>query len=265
VVAAAGFVAGILITALTLALLAPHLPHRPNFRGRPIPTATGLALLPIILISVLLALAFGWGGAVLAFLGYALVAALVGYVDDVYGGSAARGFGGHFRALARGRVTTGLLKVAVLGGGAVIFCVVAVNGGIFSVIIASVLMAGSVNLANLLDVRPARTLKFLGIPAILLLFAVPEEVRAAALPVLGGAAALFLPDLRGRVMLGDSGAAVVGAVVGFLVVMSGSGVLWAGALALIAALTVLAEVSSISGLIDRVGVLKRLDRWGRID
>jgi hypothetical protein len=49
------------------------------------------------------------------------------------------------------------------------------------------------------------------------------------------------------------------------VVMSGSGVLWAGALALIAALTVLAEVSSISGLIDRVGVLKRLDRWGRID
>lgn len=261
VAAAAGF----LVTLSSLALLWRFLPRRANFRQKSIPTSAGLAFIPIILGAYMAGMLAGWERDALAFLLYTLVAGLVGYVDDMWGGAEARGFRGHFGALVRGRVTTGVIKAGVLGGGAFIFALAAVDGGIFGVIIASVLMAGSVNLANLFDVRPARTLKFLGIPSVLLLLAVPEHVRVAVLPVLGGALALFGLDLRGRLMLGDSGAAVCGAVAGYLVVMSGPGVVWWVALAVILGLTAVAEAFSISALIERSGMLRRLDRWGRID
>lgn len=271
---------GTAVTLITLAATRNRLPRQKNYRNMKIPTATGMVLIPIILLGMVLGgVLLGWSVGSLAFLLYALLAAVVGYVDDVYGSSESRGFGGHLGALLRGRVTTGMVKVVALGGGAVVLASVlvsgpafapasapvgvAVNGGIFSVIIASVLVAGSVNLANLLDVRPARTLKFLGIPVLALILAVPEAARGAALLVVGGALALAPLDLRGRVMLGDSGAAVVGAVFGYLVVMSGSYSVWGVALVVVVGLTVVAEVSSISALIGRVGLLRKLDRWGR--
>jgi UDP-N-acetylmuramyl pentapeptide phosphotransferase/UDP-N-acetylglucosamine-1-phosphate transferase len=79
----------------------------------------------------------------------------------------------------------------------------------------------------------------------------------------GGAAGLFYFDLKGRIMLGDAGAAVYGAVLGYLVVSGGPGVVWWFAGAVILGLTLVAEFYSISRVIQMVGALRRLDLWGR--
>ncbi len=256
--------AGIALTLLTLVLSKSRLPRQRNFAGNNIPTCGGLLFIPIILTTLMLAtggaLAVGKGG--VFYLVYALVAVTVGFADDFWGGAGAKGFRGHLGALGRGRVTTGLLKVFILGGGAVVLGAV-VFGFTVEALVAAFLMAGSVNLANLLDLRPGRALKFLAAPLLLLLFLAPQSAVLVVIGIVGGAIGLFYFDLKGRIMLGDAGAAVYGSVLGYLVVMSGPGPVWWVAGAAILGLTVLAEVSSISRVIQEVEVLRRFDSWGR--
>jgi UDP-GlcNAc:undecaprenyl-phosphate/decaprenyl-phosphate GlcNAc-1-phosphate transferase len=255
---------GAALTLLTLTLARPYLPKRQNFADRNIPTSAGLAFLPIILAVLMISLAgllsLGAGG--VWYLAYSLLGALVGFADDRWGGAGARGFAGHLGALVRGRVSTGLLKVVLLGGGAVVFGVLVFGAG-WRAFVAAFLLAGCANLANLFDVRPGRALKFLGIPVVVLLFLAPYRAVLALAGVVGGAIVLFYFDLRGRIMLGDAGAAIWGAVLGYLVVTSGPGVVWWVAGVAVFGLTAVAEVSSISRLIEEVGALRRLDLWGR--
>jgi hypothetical protein len=255
---------GAALTLLALALLKPSLPKRQNFAGRNTPTSAGLSFLPIILVM----LAASSAG-VLApieggtwYLAYSLAAGLAGFADDRWGGAGERGFAGHVGALSRGRMTTGLLKVLVLGGGGVVLGVLAFGVG-WRALFAAFLLAGCANLANLFDVRPGRALKFLGVPVVVLLFLAPYGAVLAVAGVVGGAVALFHFDLRGRIMLGDAGAAIWGAVLGYLVVTSGPGVVWWVAGGAILGLTAVAEFSSISRVIEEVGALRALDLWGR--
>ncbi|BBL78907.1 glycosyl transferase [Rubrobacter xylanophilus] len=257
-VATALFAAGLLLTPLALATLLPLLPRRPNYATHPVPTAAGLAFLPIILTALSISLLSGlplWAPA------YLLLAGLVGFADDAMGGKEARGFGGHLRALGRGRVTGGQVKVVGMGGGALVVGVV-LYGASLSALAAAFLLAGFANLANLLDVRPGRALKFLGLFVPVLAIGA-GEVLAGVAGVLGGAVSLFYFDLRGRIMLGDTGAAVWGATVGCLVVAWGPGWVWWAAGTAVLGLTLVAEFHSISGIIREVGILRRFDQWGR--
>lgn len=254
--------AGAAITLATLVLLQDHLPKSRNFAGRTIPTSTGLTFLPIILITLVMSVVGALPGGAVGYLIYSLAAGMVGFVDDVYGGIEARGFKGHLGALMRGRVTTGALKVFALGGGALVYGMSLFGVGL-PAFVAAFLLAGSVNLANLFDVRPGRALKFLGAPILVLLFLAPWAAVVVALPVVGAAASLFYFDVRARIMLGDAGAAVYGAVLGYLVVACGPGVVWWVAGSSIIALTLVAEFSSISRMIEEVAVLRWFDLWGR--
>jgi UDP-N-acetylmuramyl pentapeptide phosphotransferase/UDP-N-acetylglucosamine-1-phosphate transferase len=256
---------GAATTLLILVLLEPHLPRSHNFAHRDVPTSAGLAFLPIILLLLVASLAgslrLGEGGPL--YLAYSLAAGVVGFIDDRWGGGEERGFAGHLGALVSGgRVTSGLLKVLVLGGGAVVFGFLEFGAG-WLALFCAYLLAGCANLANLLDVRPGRALKFAGIPVVILLLLADHEAALAVAGVVGGAIALFYFDLRGRIMLGDAGAAIWGAVLGYLVVTSGPGVVWWVAGVAIVGLTAVAEVSSISRVIEEVGALRRLDLWGR--
>jgi UDP-GlcNAc:undecaprenyl-phosphate/decaprenyl-phosphate GlcNAc-1-phosphate transferase len=255
---------GAALTFLALALLKPYLPKHQNFAGRNIPASAGLSFLPIIL-TMLVGFAAGVLGPLDGggwYLAYSLVAGLVGFADDRWGGVGERGFAGHVGALSSGRMTTGLLKVLVLGGGGLVFGVLAFGVG-WRALFAAFLLAGCANLANLFDVRPGRALKFIGVPVVVLLFLAPYGAVLAVAGVVGGAVALFHFDLRGRIMLGDAGAAIWGAVLGYLVVTSGPGVVWWVAGGAILGLTAVAEFSSISRVIEEVGALRALDLWGR--
>lgn len=189
-------------------------------------------------------------------------ASVAGAVDDLAGGAATKGLRGHLSALRRGQVTTGVLKIGALGASGLLACawsdLRAGRGLGLSTLTGGALVAGSANLLNLFDLRPGRALK------VALASAVPLAVGRPAAAAVAGAGLVVLPDdLRGRSMLGDTGANPLGAAVGLAAAQSMGPRGRAAALAAVAGLVLLSERVSFSAVIDRTPVLRALDRWGR--
>lgn len=195
-------------------------------------------------------------------------AAVFGALDDHYGDSSSRGLKGHLGALRHGEVTTGAVKI--LGIGAIgLVCAVLTDrqghrGGVrglsASTLTGAAVIAGSANLANLLDLRPGRALKagiLVGLPLL------PGAGGASSAAAIGAAAGVLVPDLRGESMLGDTGANAAGALLGVAAIerLDGRGRLVA--LTALTALTLVSERVSFTKVIESTPVLREIDRWGR--
>lgn len=268
---------GFLATRLVWLLLRPvfggDVFRRENYRGHGLPTAVGLVLAVAVLsveaVRVVLAAATGDGsradGPRLGVLILAVGLSLLGLVDDLAGDGDSRGFRGHLRALAGGRLTTGGLKL--FGGGAVaVVAVATVRGqdGLGYLLTDAALVALAANLGNLFDRAPGRTIK-VGVLAFViaaLAFGLAPEVAAMAV-VVGGSLAMLLDDLHERVMLGDTGANLLGGVIGLAVVTAGSPVTRLAVLAVLAILNGISEWVSFSRVIESIAPLRILDQAGR--
>jgi UDP-GlcNAc:undecaprenyl-phosphate GlcNAc-1-phosphate transferase len=253
-------------------VLASPVLARDNYRGHRLATGAGILVVLGVLVveagrAVLGALGLGDEPGLTVDRSLVLFAVfgfgLLGFVDDVLGDGTTRGFRGHVGAIAGGRITTGLLK---LFGGAGVAVVLVATPGFASgrrLIVDAVLIALAANLGNLLDRAPGRTLKaalIAYVPLALVLGTGPAGVAIA--PAMGAAFALLPDDLGERVMLGDTGANVVGAVLGLGVVLGRGQATRITALVVVIVLTVLAEVVSFSKIIDRVAPLRIIDRLG---
>jgi UDP-N-acetylmuramyl pentapeptide phosphotransferase/UDP-N-acetylglucosamine-1-phosphate transferase len=269
------FVLGLLLSRVLFvglhATLSLPMLERENFRGRRLPTAAGIVIVVAVLLlegARVFAGSIGIGDlvstperrlVVLAVLGFGLL----GFVDDVLGFGDDRGFGGHLRALREGRLTTGLLKL--LAGAALALVLASAAGTRHGqIIIDAALIALAANLANLLDRRPGRTLKY----ALVCYVAVAilcgtGAVGIAIAPVAGAALALAPDDLRERVMLGDTGANVLGGVLGLAVVLHAGTVTRDVVMVVLLLLNLMSERVSFSSIIDRVPPLAAFDRLGR--
>jgi UDP-N-acetylmuramyl pentapeptide phosphotransferase/UDP-N-acetylglucosamine-1-phosphate transferase len=255
---------------------------RHNYRGRSLPTAAGIVLpLAAVLVEAGRAVvgAFGVGdspgigGARGLVLLAALAYGLLGLVDDLAGGrggapaaggGAERGFRGHLGALAEGRVTTGALKL--FGGAAVALLVVAPVAGESPgrLLADAALVALSANLGNLLDRAPGRTVKCsVGAFLVLAVAAHRRSALSGTAVVVGAALGLLLDDLHERLMLGDAGSNVLGAVLGLGVVAACGPTARDVVLVGVGGLNVAGELVSFSRVIDAVAPLRALDRAGR--
>jgi UDP-N-acetylmuramyl pentapeptide phosphotransferase/UDP-N-acetylglucosamine-1-phosphate transferase len=248
---------------------------RQNYRGVALPTAVGLVIvLAVVVVTAAGALgeAAGWSGDAAAgpsrdLLWRAAVGfGLLGLLDDLAGGRSGGGFRGHLQALRQGRITTGFVKLA--GGALVAVAVVApVSPSSFGwLVVDAAVVALAANAANLFDRAPGRTIK-VSLLAFALLVAVDGASAVLSGPALavGAGAALLVPDLRERCMLGDTGANVLGASVGLgAVLVLGHGALIAVLFGLVA-LNLASEMVSFSAVIDRTAPLRWLDRLGRAE
>ena len=183
----------------------------------------------------------------------AVGAGLVGRYDDVAGAEGTRGLRGHLGALRDGSVTTGSLKVVGMAAAGVASVRSLDSGRRTERLVAALLVAGSANLLNLLDLRPGRALK---VGAALAACMRQPGVCAVCL-------ALMPADLGERTMLGDAGANSLGALLGASAVQRWGPGRQRVALLVVVALTAASEVVSYSAVIDRVGPLRWLDRLGR--
>jgi UDP-GlcNAc:undecaprenyl-phosphate GlcNAc-1-phosphate transferase len=228
-------------------------PRRANYRGRELIHPLGAVLLG----AALVALAFDpsrW----IAFL--AGVGCL-GLLDDLAAGSA-RGWRGHGGALARGRLSTGAIKAA---GTLALAVYAAAEAGTSGGYLAAVgVLALSAHLGNLLDTRPGRSEKAFGLAAAGVCVAAwsfaPLEPIA---PLLAPVALCAWLTLGEHAMLGDTGASMLGGMIGVLLVSAASPVILYLALAALLAISLYGEFRSIAGLVDRVPLLHRLDSIGR--
>lgn len=145
--------------------------ERTNFHGATVSLRGGVAMAGAAVASAAVASVLSdqpraaLGGAVAA-----LGGAVAGYIDDVDqgahdGGKVAKGLKGHLGALAHGQVTTGVIKIAGIGASALAASALvgskatSVSGKAADLALNTVLIAGTANLANLLDLRPGRALK----------------------------------------------------------------------------------------------------------
>lgn len=145
--------------------------ERTNFHGVTVSLRGGVAMAGAAVASAAVASALSDQpraalGGVVASLG----GGLAGYIDDVDqgahdGGKVAKGLKGHLGALAHGQVTTGVIKIAGIGASALAASALvgskatSVSGKAADLALNTVLIAGTANLANLLDLRPGRALK----------------------------------------------------------------------------------------------------------
>lgn len=197
----------------------------------------------------------------------ALVAGLgagaAGYYDDIVGARpdqrGDKGFRGHLSALKEGRVTSGLVKIAAIGGSG-LAAGIALHRKPVDVLLTAGVVAGMANLVNLLDLRPGRALKAgLGIGAPQLL----GRGRGVAAATMGAAAALLPEDLNEQTMLGDAGANSLGALLGVSLAANTGRFGKIAALAGLVGLTAASEKVSFTKVIESTPGLRQLDGLGR--
>ncbi len=190
--------------------------------------------------------------------------AFLGLVDDLLGTETDRGFRGHLQALSHGRLTTGVMKL--FGGGVVAIVLTAAPGEVSGrrLLADAALVALAANLGNLLDRAPGRTIKVGVIVYVpIALAAGTSPVGLAVASVVGATVGLLPADLGERLMLGDTGANLLGAVLGLAVVLETSRPVRTGVLVVLVLLNLASERLSFGAVIDRTPGLRHLDRLGR--
>lgn len=236
--------------------------ERVNFRGARIPSGYGFIL---VLVSFPLYVAdyltTDLDPRAAALMTAVLTFGVLGLVDDVYGNRSAGGFTGHLGLLRRGKISTGFFKAAVGGLVALALGFAIARFNVWIGLLNGLLIALSANTLNLLDLRPGRAVSCFWIGVLVL--AIPTAGRTVVvpwlIPVMVSAIWLTLLDRSARVMMGDAGSNVLGAVLG-VAILNATGI--AGRLVVLLfmiAVHLYSEKYSISKLIESNRVLRRLD------
>ena len=231
---------------------------RSNFRGHPVHLGAG----PAAAVGAVAGMAVA--GVPPRACGAVAVAGGLGLYDDLAGATHARGLGGHAKALARGEVTTGLVKlVGLVAAGLTAAPSRSGHRRVGARLADAALIAGTANLVNLLDLRPGRALKVVGGTAAPLAAGASSPTTGAASALVATVAALLPGDLGERNMIGDSGANALGAALGWTAAAQLGPLGRCAALAAVVSLTLASERISFSAVIDKQPALAALDAWGR--
>jgi len=230
---------------------------RRNYRGETIPTGGGLLFCSVVLVEFVRGLnpldlllffpIFGFG--------------LLGLIDDVWGSAEVKGVRGHLLALLRRRVTSGSVKL--IGGILLSWWLCGlISPGLLQPI-STLLIALSANTLNLLDLRPLRALKgfWLGlalVPGIGHWMAV-----SSALAFLVGLTVPFArQEARRNLMLGDTGANLLGGLLGTIAVLQSPWYAQVGVVLVLGAFHFWAERNSLTKWIEARPWARWLDRLG---
>lgn len=240
---------------------------RINYCGQPIPVALGL----LFLFSTLFCVGLGTVGAVyssqdaLLFLFLLLLLALVGLIDDFLGSRSASGFVGHFYQLFyRKKLTTGALK-ALLGGACAFWVSFLLNRFIsINFFLDGLLLALTINLFNLLDLRPGRAIKFFLLNILVLFLAIKASTKMLMLASFAGSVLAYFPlDLQAKGMMGDTGSNLLGGAVGLFWLWYLPSVYKVVLLILLLFFHFYTEKHSLTKTIAKIAWLKYLDDLGR--
>ncbi len=241
--------------------------NRSSFSGKAVSLTEGLVASAAMIAGAAVAPAGSRRGALTA-IGSAAAA---GYIDDQLEDrfpAKGKGLRGHLGALREGKLTSGALKIAMIGGGAALGTLPLRRSGnaphrCATWVCQSALVAGTANLVNLLDLRPGRALKASGLAAVPLAVSGNGVAAAMAGSVLASGAVCASDDLSGKTMLGDFGANALGAGLGYAVASSSRASVRIGVLGAVVALTLASEKVSFSQVIEGNPVLSWVDQLGR--
>jgi len=242
-----------------------------NHRGERIPVVLGIAITAGLMVGVLSVLVADFRNhrvvptakGTAEILGGILLVFLAGLQDDARP-TRTHGLVWHFQQLARGRLTPGIVKLAVSVLAAAVFLLATRQHGL-RLALGIPFVAGAANLWNLMDVAPGRAIKFfLPVSGVALGLAPGRGFAVFEWAAIAAALAALPFDLGEVAMLGDSGAYVLGFVAGSALFLRLSTPGVAIALALVVLLHALAETVTLSRLVSAFPPLRWFDRLGRL-
>jgi UDP-GlcNAc:undecaprenyl-phosphate GlcNAc-1-phosphate transferase len=237
---------------------------KPNFYKKPIPNGMGV-LFVLNLFAVLgISLWLKWLETETAFMALFGVSAVgyFGVIDDTLGSGAARGIKGHILSLLNGKMTTGSLKALL--GISVSFVISYTKNypDYLTTVIDTLVISLSMNLFNLLDVRPGRAIKFFGVTGLILFFYVGMKESLMISSLLGCLAVYLSHELNAEVMMGDTGSNILGFTIGLALIEVAFEFKIIVLFSLIL-VHLLAEKASLNKIINNNKLLLLLDNLGR--
>ncbi|WP_159882246.1 hypothetical protein [Paenibacillus puerhi] len=253
---------------------------RANYRGEQVPTAGGL------LVWAILAAGYAIGRCLLPasdlsapadFLAAASLVAAAGLLDDLVGVNDIKGLRGHLGEWSRSRtLTTGGVKVLAAAVGAILVLLPQASGSLDALLLVPMqvlLMMLATNSVNLLDLRPGRACKGYLLTVLALAVWAAWEGRggsqanamwlAGVWPATIGAGVLLIPDLRRRLMLGDTGANLLGFTAGVALISTSSALFQSLICLLLLLFHLYTAKFSLTALIERNRLLHWVDEFGR--
>jgi len=238
-----------------------------NYRGKYIPVIGGLIFIIAAVLSwyILYLLKYINTQLFNIYIFITIIIGLAGLLDDILGNKRTQGFRGHFVSLFKGRLTTGIIKIIIT---LLVTLIVLFELGIYNfteIVINLGIIMLMTNLLNLLDLRPGRSIKFFIFTSLcLVLLKIYSLVYFLPYYFI---LFFYLPyELKGRVMLGDSGANLLGAVLGFnIIIIINYFYIKVFILFLLLLLNLMSERYSFSTIIQKHNLLRWIDELGRRD
>ncbi|NLJ97920.1 MAG: phospho-N-acetylmuramoyl-pentapeptide-transferase [Tissierellia bacterium] len=139
---------------------------------------------------------------------------LAGLLDDLIGDKKTKGFKGHIKSFLKGNLTTGGIKAGI-GFVVALFISIIISNTIIDAVVNILIIALFTNLINLFDLRPGRAVKIFIFISIIMLYTSSIKNYNFLLYSFYGILLVYLPlDLKGKTMMGDVGANVLGVTLG---------------------------------------------------
>lgn len=255
------------LTACTVNLLKQCRLRTVNYRNIEMPYPIGIAYIPVLAASQFIYMIFFKGQYFYDYVFFSFAAITVafgGLLDDLAGQKEIKGFRQHFAALFSGRVTTGILK-AFLGFLMAVLSSVFISGSITELLVNMFTVLFFINLQNLLDVRPGRCIKVFILLSLVLF---PFSLNTFLLNihfyfVFISTVIIFFYDVRERGMLGDTGANLLGLVLGYYCIRLLPTTYKIVIMLILALINLISEKVSLSAVIERNRLLRYFDYLGR--
>lgn len=233
-----------------------------NYKKDLIPVCGGIAFIPSIFITMVILYLLGIRVKYsLLFMLSIFLVSYVGLIDDLLGDRSVTGLSGHIKSLLHLKLTTGGLK-AIIGFLLAFFVSLYISKDIYDIIINTIIISLFTNFMNLLDLRPGRAGKVFILLSLILL--ILNFNGLLFLSIVFGCLIAFLPfDLRGKVMMGDTGSNILGITLGIASTVTFHLYIRIVILLLLVIIHIIAEKYSITKIIENNRVLNFLDMLGR--
>ncbi len=233
-----------------------------NYKGEVVLAGAGIIFVlgNIFIWSILILIDYGNKDILIKLIYLTAITGCAGLLDDLKGSNNYRGFIGHLSGLFNGIITTGILKAAAIF--MVSFNVIFTSGSKDYIIINVGIIILMAHFHNLLDLRPGRCIKFFSIFVIIALLA-KFSFWVYFLPTLIIMIFYSYFELKGKLMLGDTGAYSLGIISGFLTVNIFDFYVKIFIFFFLLLVTLLSERYSFSRYIKKNKVLHWLDMLGR--
>jgi len=192
-----------------------------------------------------------------------LLIIIIGTLDDLYGDKSIKGLKGHINAFINGYITTGIIK-AFFGVLIALIFAILITDSIQTFIASFLLIVLMINGINLFDLRPGRALKvFFVLFAILALYTPFLAAEKSGFIILGILLIVFFQDVRAKIMIGDSGANLLGLHLGIWYSIYLPFIWQLFVILILMLVHIYAEFKSLGKLIENHWLLNKIDRLGR--